>query len=67
MKTYKYTVPDHNMQLVTIILTEAEILEQYYPSWVDKMRKVGRGHLISNKKCIKDWVVEHWAEEVESG
>ena len=65
MKTYKYTEPDHNMQPVTITLTEAEILGQYYPSWVDKLKKVGKEHLISDERCIADWVAEHWAEEVD--
>ena len=45
-------------------VTDAEILETYYPWWASEMRRLGRDHIISEEACIEDWVVVHWAWEI---
>ena len=51
-------------------LSEAEILEQYYPYWSAKMiEKYGFAEFNKNwttQDCIDDWCVVHWAWESES-
>ena len=45
--------------------TELEILAEYFECWSAEMRKSGREDLISEKRCIDDWVVTNWAWEVK--
>lgn len=46
-----------------IEMTEAQILEEYWPYWKEQMEKVGRSELISPERCIQDWVTVNWAWE----
>jgi hypothetical protein len=46
------------------ILTEEEVMQQYYPYWCSKMIEVGREHLINKETCIEDWIVGNWAVEI---
>jgi hypothetical protein len=65
MKYYKYTEfnDDDNPE---IILSEKEILDQYFSHWLSMMAKAGK-NLPPNAEqiCIDDWVVVHWAQEVK--
>ena len=45
--------------------TELEILAEYFECWSAEMRKNGREDIISEKRCIDDWVVTNWAWEVK--
>ena len=60
MKTYKYIWPYGET-----IVTEDEIIEEFYDFWVEKMKKVNKEHLISRELCINDFIVVHWAWEID--
>lgn len=67
MKRYKYVEPDENDQVKEVILTEDDILKEYWEFWSRKMsEKYGSDHeQITEKNCIEDWLVTHWATEVK--
>ena len=46
------------------ILTEQEILDEYYGYWCDRMRKAGKEDEISKELCIEDWILVNYAWEV---
>ena len=50
-----------------VILTEGQILQNYWPYWEEQMvKKYGMmSDLISEANCIEDWVVVNWAWEVK--
>jgi hypothetical protein len=50
---------------VLITLTEKQILDSYFPYWWSMMTKVGRDDLISERNCIDDWAVIHWAVKTD--
>ena len=68
MRTFAYNditgepdAPGHE----TVVITEAEILDRYYPYWSAHMLK--RGGLsprITPANCIDDFVVVNWAWEL---
>lgn len=45
--------------------TTEDILTYYYPDWCLRMKDAGKEHLISEERCIEDWVMVYWAKEVE--
>jgi hypothetical protein len=58
--------PEHDdWSAKEIIMTEQEIIDEYFPTWKKLMKKVHKEHLISEDLCIDDWVVVHWASEVK--
>lgn len=62
MKYYSYVEPiDDEMHPATIVMSEKEILAEYYDYWCERMRSVGKEDEISEQKCIEDWCVIHWA------
>lgn len=63
MRYFTYVEPGPNEEPVYTTLSEMEILRDYYPWWSERMREIGREHLISPADCIDDWVVTHWAWE----
>ena len=65
MKLYEIAYPDEENNDIVEILTEEEILSQYYPYWVERMTAVGKQHLISKELCIEDWCTIHWALEIQ--
>lgn len=67
MKRYKYVEPDENDQVKEVILTEEDILNEYWEFWSRKMaEKFGNDHEdITEKNCIEDWLSAHWAVEVK--
>jgi hypothetical protein len=46
-------------------LTEKQILDSYFAYWWSMMTKVGRDDLISERNCIDDWAVIHWAVKTD--
>ena len=46
------------------VITEDEIIIQYYPYWCNQMKKVNKENEISVKNCIKDFITIHWAWEI---
>ena len=60
MKKYAYNCPVDG----TVILTENEILDEYWEYFCAQMKRVGKEREISKENCIDSWVVLHWAWEV---
>jgi hypothetical protein len=50
---------------ITEILTEEEVIQQYFPYWSSKMKEVGKEDLINKESCIEDWCIVHWASEIK--
>tara|TARA_R110000868_G_scaffold206151_2_gene454892 strand:- start:2867 stop:3088 length:222 start_codon:yes stop_codon:yes gene_type:complete len=68
MKTWCYAEPvyDANGKIIddkVLEITEAQILESYYPFWSDTMRDLGREDKISDQNCIDDFVTVNWCWE----
>ena len=59
MKKFKYQDQEGEH-----IITEDEIITQYYPYWCNQMKKVGKGNEISIENCIEDFLTIHWAWEI---
>lgn len=57
MKYYKFADPSGQF-----VMSEEDILKEYYPWWKRGMERKGLTDLISKKNCIQDWCVVHWAE-----
>jgi len=53
-----------------ITLSEQDIIDQYFDYWYSRMcAKFGKEHVDANynkQNCIDDWVVVHWAWEVDN-
>ena len=60
MKTYTYSDPWGDY-----VLTEQQILAEYWDYWCQQMRKVGKGDQLSEEHCIEDWITVNWAIEVK--
>ena len=64
--SYPYYDPDPSKQRI-VTLSEEEIIKEYYDYWQERMiAKFGKEHFEANyteKDCIEDWVVVHWAWE----
>jgi hypothetical protein len=65
MKYYSYIEPDDNddSNAIKIIMTEQEIIEQYWEHWHKEMKELGRDEHISIENCIADFCSAHWASE----
>ena len=46
------------------ILTEDEVINQYYKYWCGKMIENVPNADLSIEKCIEDWMTVHWAVEI---
>ena len=64
MKYYSYVEPDENMRPVEIILSEQDIIDQYWEYWSTAMKKVNKEDLITRKNCIEDFCIVNWANEI---
>jgi hypothetical protein len=64
MRRFKYTEPGDNGEVLHIVKTEAEILWEYWFYWSEQMRQLGKDSEISIQTCIRDWVVNNWADEL---
>ena len=66
MTRWRYVEPGpvHGQPIVHE-LSESEILVEYYSWWIGQMHRVGKADQISERACIEDWVIVHWAEKVE--
>ena len=64
MKLYEIAYPDENNNDIVEVLTEDEIIAQYWEYWSGKMKEIGREADITRERCIEDWSVIHWAEIV---
>jgi hypothetical protein len=48
----------------TEILTEQEIIDQYYHYWSTKTLLNCPDEPITRERCIEDWCIVHWATEI---
>lgn len=64
MKYYAHYVQDEEE---LVVLSEEQILQNYWPYWEEQMaKKYGKmSDLISEASCIEDWVIVNWAWEVK--
>ena len=47
-------------------LTEKEVLDGYYSYWSGKMLEVHKSPMITERNCINDYMIVHWAFSTES-
>lgn len=65
MKYYLIVEPtDDYMTPVYTILSEQEIIEQYFESWALRMYAKGLHSRVNRSNCIAEWVMVHWAREL---
>lgn len=65
MRYWKSIYPDNKGRIIIKIVSEDEILQNYWNFWKEKMLKAKKDRkLITKKNCIEDWVTENWALEV---
>jgi hypothetical protein len=65
VRKWKIVYPDEVRGHVEEVLTDEEILDTYYTWWSGEMLRVHKAPMITEEMCIQDWVVVHWAWEVE--
>jgi|APFre7841882793_1041355.scaffolds.fasta_scaffold20086_2 hypothetical protein len=70
MQYWTICYPGDKGEVVYETLSDNDIIKQYYPHWRGKMiEKYGQEEYDktwSEKDCIDDWVVVHWATESTS-
>lgn len=64
-RKWKYVEPGPNNEPVETVVTDEDIIRDFFPWWSGEMKRLGREDLISHKNCIEDYVVVNWAEEVK--
>lgn len=62
MRVFAYNEQEANNPL---LITDKQILEEYYPWWKEQMIKVNKSNLINEDNCIDDWVIINWAWELK--
>lgn len=60
-RRWKYVEPDENDEPIEIVVTEFEILRDFFPWWSSTLRSMGRAHKISPRGCVEDFVITNWA------
>lgn len=64
MKYYSFSEPGENdLQFVKTVMSEKEILDEYWNYWTDRMKQGGFANQISKERCIEDWCMIHWASQ----
>jgi hypothetical protein len=46
------------------IISEEQILEEYWDYWRERMERAGKEDLINPENCIEDFCIINWAFEV---
>lgn len=67
MRKFKFVEIDDEEQAVETVISEDQIIEEYWEFWSRKMtEKYGPDHeWITTENCIEDWCTSHWAVEVK--
>lgn len=64
MRYWLYVEPaGKTSEPIFTVMSDAAILGEYWDYWCERMKSVGREHLINKEDCILDWVMLHWAVE----
>ena len=70
MQYYKYCTPldpdNNDYTPVYTVLSDAEILDNYYVYWSTRMLNVNKAPQITEANCLEDWAVIHWAWPTDS-
>ena len=61
MKYWTICYPGEHGQHVQETFTEEQILRSYFSLWFHKMCQADKHELISDQRCIDDWITVHWA------
>ena len=67
MKRYIYYYRDMDDKDCSVIMTENQIIDYYWPIWAKLMiEKYGDLYhpLVTRQNCIDDWITVNWASEV---
>jgi hypothetical protein len=65
LRRFAYNEPNEDFTENRVIeITDAEILDRYYPWWSSEMLRVHRSPKITVDNCIEDFIVVNWAWEV---
>ena len=66
MKYWTISFPGECGQHVVETWSEEQIFKSpYYKHWMLKMCEANKHELISDKRCIEDWITVHWAVETD--
>lgn len=67
MRYFEYVEPDDESakSFSVVVLSEQDILDQYFEYWSTNMTRAGKTNLISFDRCIEDFCVIHWATEIK--
>lgn len=66
MKYYSYVEPgDNDFEVTKIVMSEDEILKDYWDYWCNCMKEVNKADEIKKETCIEDFCTIHWATEEE--
>lgn len=63
MRYFRLVSSDGKGNFYEETLSEKDVLDYYWPYWKKEAEK--RGVIVSEESCIEDWVMVHWAEEVD--
>jgi len=64
-KYYTIVFPGEHGQHVQETWSTDQILKLYYTYWSKKMIESGNSHLVSEERCIEDWITIHWGQETD--
>lgn len=59
MRKFKYQDQD-----AEYIITEEEIINEYYDYWCKQIFRVHKSPMITIENCIEDFLIIHWAYEI---
>lgn len=66
MKYYTYVEPTSETDMTPVYhtLSEEEIIKEYWPTFIERIKKLGWSEdSVCHWDCIDAWVVVHWAWE----
>ena len=46
------------------VVTESAIFAEYWPYWRAQMEHIGKSHEATKARCLDEWTVINWAEEL---
>jgi len=62
VRYFSYVEPsDDEFEVTKVVMSEQEILADYWDYWCTRMKEVGHADLINKESCIDDWCTLHWA------
>jgi uncharacterized protein YkvS len=62
MRYFSYVQSEDDVNIIKIVYSETEILEEFWVFWCAEMKGNGYADLINFENCIQDWVAYNWAQ-----